>query len=133
MSFWESFREGYRSRRSEVPPPYVSPREEEVPPEPALDEAEELRAIIRERDAEIAEQRELIEALAVERRQREEELKIARRSGPKGGSDEKYKKLRRYVTKLIHPDRASGDPNLAKLLEAMCKDLNVEIERIERA
>jgi len=135
MGFWESFKNGYRTTRNEVSGhplfedglPAYEDRESADPP---LDGFE---APVHERDQQLEESKQLIADLAAELQRREEELKVLRRSAPRTSADDKYKKLRRAVMQLVHPDKVSGNVEMTAVLEAICKDLNAEIQKIEAA
>ena len=81
----------------------------------------------------LAEAKQLIVDLAAEIERLGKELKAKRPTESTGGSDAKFQKLRRFVLKKIHPDLAGGDKKLSAILQAICKDINAEIERIEMA
>lgn len=82
----------------------------------------------------LAEAKQLIVDLAAEIERLSKELKARPpREGNPGSGDAKFQKLRRFVLKKIHPDLAGGDKKLSATLQAICKDINAEIERIELA
>lgn len=133
MGFWESFKQGYRAERADnIEDAYEEVFEQNLEADATEPRAPDFEALLRDRDQELWESKQLVADLAAELQKREEELKIARRTAPRAPSDDKYKKLRRAVVTLVHPDKAS-DPQIAAVLEGLCKAINAEIDQIERA
>jgi hypothetical protein len=141
MSFWQSFRDGYREARGSAPPPEYAMREP-PPPEPPgeCEECERQAAAIEERDAEIAELRHTAAESATviaELTSQVERLTAAhkekRRAEPSAakGDDAKYKKLCIAVAKHFHPDTAPMNEPLAAELERRFKAVRAEIDRID--
>lgn len=180
MSFWESFKEGYRSssggseashdRWRRPPPPHnecemraerarlesvvreqeseltacrseiegLQARNDELAAELAQTrrrpkEDPHLREECNRLAGELAESKSLIADLAAEAEKLSAELKASRRAERQGKGDEKYKKLRRFVIKLVHPDLAGSDKRLKGLLERICREVNAEIDRIDQS